>query len=125
MDGLARAGRGDGDCRAGDGVTESVGDGAQTRIIAEQLFATWKAQQELEAKATRRWLGGNVAGWLASLSVIVGAIVAGASTYDLASDANARSVRNENTIATMKADNGDRLARIETKIDLMMEDRKK
>lgn len=106
-------------------MPNSAGDSTQTRIIAEQLFATWKAEQEIEAKANRRWLGGNVAGWIAALVAIIGAIAAGANTYDLAADANARSVQNENAISAMKADNGDRLARIETKIDLMMEERKK
>ena len=100
------------------------GNEAQVRVIAEQLFETWKTQQELEAKAHRRWFGGNVAGWITALVVIVGVIATGANTYDLAVDANARSIRNETAIATMKADNSDRLARIETKIDLMMEERK-
>lgn len=106
-------------------MPDSIGSAAQTRLIAEQLFATWKAEQEIEAKATRRWLGGNVAGWIAAMIAVVGAIAAGANTYDLAADANARAIQNENTITAMKADNGDRLARIETKIDLMMEERKK
>jgi hypothetical protein len=101
------------------------GNDVQSRIVATQLFDAWKAEQELDAKATRRWLGGNVAGWIAAVAVVVTAIAAGGRTYNLASDAYARTIQNENTIATMKADNGDRLARIETKIDLMMEERKR
>ncbi len=101
----------------------SSGNEAQVRAIAEQLFETWKADQDRAAKENRRWFGGNIAGWLGALAVLVSAIAVGAKTHDLANDANARSIANERSIASMKADTSDRLARIETKIDLLMETR--
>jgi hypothetical protein len=106
-------------------MAEDVGNAALVRAVAIQLFDVWKAEQANEAKETRRWFGGNVAGWTATVFLIGGAIAAVATTFDLADDANARSLRNESSIAALKADNGDRLARIETKIDLMMEERKR
>lgn len=92
----------------------------QVRIIAEQLFETWERKQAREAKETRRWFGSSVPGWLAAGGLIVSVILAGGYTHVLATDANARSLKNENSIATLKADNSDRLARIETKIDVLM-----
>ena len=100
------------------------GNDAQVRAIAEQLFATWKVDQERELKHTRRWFGGNLAGWLGAGALAVSAIAASAKMHDLADDANARSISNEQSIATIRADASDRLARIETKIDLMMEERR-
>jgi|GEM_PF-6661875 hypothetical protein len=90
------------------------------RIIAEQLFETWERKQAREAKEARRWFGGNIGSFIGALAIVVSAIVAGARTHNLASDAHERSLRNETAIATLKADNSDRLARIETKIDLIM-----
>lgn len=97
----------------------------QVAAIIERCIVAVDEKRRLEAKETRRWFGGNVSGWVAVLVLVVGAIVAGNNTHNLASNANARSIRNENAITALKADNGDRLARIETKIDLMMEERKK
>ena len=93
----------------------------QVRAIAEQLFETWKREQAREAKETRRWFGSSIPGWLGAIGLIVSVILAGGYTHVLATDANARSLKNENSIATLKADNSDRLARIETKIDVLME----
>jgi hypothetical protein len=101
-------------------VPESAAQSEAVRIVAEQLFTVWKAEQEREAKANRRFIGSNLSGWLAAFVIFVGGITAGVSTYNLAQEANARSVRNETAITVLKADNGDRLARIETKIDMMM-----
>ena len=99
------------------------GNEAAVRKVATQLFAIWAEEQEREAKERRRFFGSNIAGWVSVTVVVVGTIIAGASTYNLALEANARSLRNETSIATMKADTSDRLARIETKIDLMIEER--
>lgn len=105
-------------------MSDSLGDAAQVRKISQQLFDTWKAEQRLEDKERRRWFGGSVGGWLASAAILIGAIAAGANTYDLAVDANARSIRNEHSIGVMKVENSDRLGRIETKIDIMLEERR-
>lgn len=106
-------------------MTDGTGNTEMVRIIAEQLFETWKSEQAREAKETRRWFSGNLGNWLGAAVVVGTFIVTASNTYNIASSANARSIRNENAITAMKADNGDRLARIETKIDLMMEERKK
>ena len=107
-------------------MPENAAQSEAVRQVAEQLFDTWKAQQEREAKREaedeRRWLSGNVAGWLGAIVTIVAGIVGGANLFDLANDANARSLRNENAITTMRVDNSDRLARIETKIDQLVKD---
>lgn len=97
------------------------GNAAQTRALAETLFDTWKAQQDRE---TKRWFGSKLPGWIGAIGLIISAILAGGYTHILATDANARSIKNETAISTLKADNGDRLARIETKIDLLMESRR-
>lgn len=102
-----------------------VGNDSQVRIIAEQLFEIWKAEQEREARENRKWWQSNASGWISGIIAVGAIIFGGADLYNLASDANARSLTNENAIASLKADNGDRLARIETKIDLMMEERKR
>lgn len=104
-------------------MAESAAQAETVRIIAEQLFATWKAEQEREAKANRRWFGNNISGWVSVTVVVVGTIIAGSSTYNLALEANGRSLKNEAAIAQIKADTGDRLARIETKLDLIIGER--
>lgn len=106
-------------------MPDGLGNSEMVRVIAEQLFQVWAAEQAREAKETRKWYQSNAAGWLAGLAIIVGAIITGNNTYNLADTANARSLRNESALTAMKANSGDRLARIETKIDLMMEERKR
>lgn len=106
-------------------MTEGIGNAAQTRIIAEQLFEVWKAEQEREAREGRRWWQSNAASWLGGVALLVGLIAGAVNVRSMAQDARDLSTKNEAAIAAMKADNGDRLARIETKIDLMMEERSK
>lgn len=106
-------------------MADGLGNQSQVRVIAEQLFEVWKAEQARDAKETRRWLGGSVSGWVATLAIVSTAIGTAFSTYDLASDANARSIKNENAIVNMRVSNSDRLARIETKVDRILEERSK
>lgn len=106
-------------------MSDGVGNSAQVRVIAEQLFEVWKTEQAREAKETRRFFGSNIGGWVAMLVLIGTGIATASNINNLASDANARSIKNENAISQMKTANSDRLARIETKIDLMMEERKR
>jgi hypothetical protein len=103
-------------------MSDGAGNAAQTRIIAEQLFEVWKAEQAREAKDNRRFLGSSIPGWVATLVVIGTAIGTAFSTYDLAADANERSIKNENAIVQMRVSNSDRLARIETKLDRILEE---
>lgn len=105
-------------------MPDGTGNTEMVRVIAEQLFATWKSEQEREARDHRRWFGGNVGGWVAVLVAVVTAIVAGGDVYNLAGDANARSLANERAIVQMRVSNSDRLARIETKLDRILEERK-
>lgn len=101
-------------------MPDGSGNDAQVRIIAEQLFEVWKTEQARIAKERGRWFGSNIAGWVSVTVMVIGTIVAGAGTYDLALDASERSIKNESAIAAIKADTGDRLARIETKLDLII-----
>jgi hypothetical protein len=101
-------------------MPEGTGNEAQVRIIAEQLFEVWKTEQARIAKERGRWFGSNIAGWVSVTVVVIGTVAAGFGTYNLALDASARSIKNESAIATIKADTGDRLARIETKLDLII-----
>ena len=104
-------------------MPESAAQAEAVRKIAEQLFEVWKSEQEREAKENRRWFGKNISGWLSIAVVVVGTIIAGSSAYNLAFEANNRSLKNEAAIAQIKADTGDRLARIETKLDLIIGER--
>lgn len=101
-------------------MPDNASQSETVRLIADQLFETWERKKEREAKETRRWFGSNVGGFIGAILIVVSAIVAGARTHNLAAEAHERSLRNETAITTMRADNSDRLARIETKIDLIM-----
>lgn len=106
-------------------MPDGLGNQSQVRVIAEQLFEVWKADQAREARENRKWYQSNFAGWVATI-VLLGGLVAGAvDVRGMATDARDLSARNEAEIAQMKANSSDRLARIETKIDLMMEERKR
>lgn len=104
-------------------MTEGIGNAEQVRAVAEQLFDIWKAEQARDQKDRHRWFGGNIAGWAAMLGMAATVIATFVDVRAIAVSASSRSIQNENAITAMKADNGDRLARIETKIDLMMEER--
>jgi NADH:ubiquinone oxidoreductase subunit 6 (subunit J) len=99
-----------------------VGNEEQVRIISEQLFATWETKQARKEKEARRWWQSNAGGWVAILIVAVSAIVTASNINTIATDANARSIKNESAINDMRAQNADRLARMETKIDRLLED---
>lgn len=106
-------------------MPDGLGNQSQVRTIAEQLFEVWKAEQDREAKEARRWWQSNATSWFGAMVVVCGFIAGAVNVRSMAQDARDLSTKNEAAIAAMKADNGDRLARIETKIDLMMEERKK
>ncbi len=104
-------------------MPENAAQSEQVRAVAEQLFTVWKEQQKRESEETSRWYKSNVAGWVGAVIAIVIAIGAGFDIRNLATDANARSLRNEAAITTMRVDNSDRLARIETKEDQLVKDK--
>ena len=99
------------------------GNEAQSRVIAKQLFDVWSTKQAEINKENRRWFGNNLPGWISAVFVILGTLVAGVTTLNKAIEANDRSLKNEASIAAIKADTSDRLARIETKLDLIIEER--
>jgi hypothetical protein len=100
-----------------------VGNETQTRIIAEQLFAIWKAEQGEDAGKQR-------ASWPAWLGVLLAACALIFSAGSLRSDVATAAVRidklEERADSQDKATAQitDRLARIETKLDLVLESRK-
>ena len=99
------------------------GNAAQVRVVAEQLFEIWKSEQAKEGVKQR-------ASWPAWLGVVlaVGGIVfsAGGRSSDMAA-ANTRIEKLEHRadgLEREKAQILDRLARIETKLDVVLEQRK-
>lgn len=101
------------------------GNDAQVRAIAKQLFSIWETEQADKAKQARRWWQSNASGWVTIGVVVVGLIVTANNINNIATDANARSLKNEAAINNMRAENADRLARIETKVDRLLEDQGK
>ena len=93
-----------------------VGNPAQVRIIATQLFEVWKEDQGRQRASWPAW-GGLV------LSLIGVVFVAGSLTQDVAT-ANDRSSKNERRIEVLERDRA-ALARIEAKVDVLMEERAK
>lgn len=92
------------------------GNETQSRVIAKQLFSVWAAEQD---SRTRRWLNGSVPAWVACL-LSVATLIWGAAV--LASDV----AENRRRIELVEADKvGERLARIETKLDQLMAEREK
>lgn len=106
-------------------MPNGAGNDSQVRIVAEQLFEVWKAEQAREAKESRRWWQSNAAGWVGLAILAIGAIATASDIRNLASDANARSIKNESDIVVMRVNNSDRLARIETKVDRLLEEQAK
>lgn len=100
-----------------------IGNSEQTRIVAEQLFAVWEEKQRRAEKESRRWWQSNASGWVAMFVLAVGAIAAASNIQNIASAADARSIKNERDIDEMRVVNADRLARIETKVDRLLEDK--
>lgn len=100
-----------------------IGNEAQTRVIAEQLFDVWKAEQAST-------VGKQRASWPAWLGVALSAIAIVFSAGSLRSDVATAAIRIDKL--EQRADGQDkataaitdRLARIETKLDLVLESRK-
>lgn len=99
------------------------GNAAQVRAVAEQLFAVWKAEQGDQATKQR-------ASWPAWLGVVLAACGLIFSAGSLRSEVATATVRidkleeradgQDKAVAQIT----DRLARIETKLDLVLEHRK-
>lgn len=102
-----------------------TGNDTQVRVIAEQLFETWKIEQAREAKESRRWWQSNAGGWVGLAVLIITAVAGASNIHSLAEAADTRSRDNEREIAVMRVTNADRLARIETKVDRLLEEQVK
>ena len=98
-----------------------LGNGEQTRIIAEQLFAVWDEKQKRAEKESRRWWQSNASGWFAIAVILIGAIVTASNIQSTATAADVRSKNNEAAIIEMRVTNADRLGRIESKVDRLLE----
>lgn len=100
-----------------------LGNETQTRVIAEQLFAVWKAEQNSEGTKQRA----SWPAWLGVLLAIVGIIFSAGS---LRSEVAANTIRVDKVEERLDnqdksiAQITDRLARIETKLDLALEHQK-
>lgn len=105
-------------------MTDGIGNSETVRIIADQLFDIWQERQAREARENRKWWQSNAAGWVSIGVVVFGLIAAASNIHNIATDANARSIKNEADIVAMKVSNSDRLARIEEKVDRILEERK-
>ena len=106
-------------------MTQGAGNEEMVRVVAEQLFKTWKSEQEREAKDSRRWWQSNAAGWGGLAVLIISLVLAANNISTIANSAEARSIQNTDAIIAMRVSNSDRLARIETKVDRILEDRQK
>lgn len=88
----------------------------QTEIILDHAWDTWEARQGKRRASWPAW-----AGFLLSAAVVI--FTAGILRGDVA-NANDRSIKNENRIEVLEADRA-AIARIEAKVDILMEERKK
>ncbi len=109
-------------------MTEPTNDAdpVMARVIARQLFQTWKEEQALDAKETRRWLGGSAPAWIAMVVTILTAAFVGGVVRAEISDATDTIEKHEQRLDandTKIADIKERLVRIETKIDQIRSDR--
>lgn len=100
-----------------------TGNAAQTRVIAEQLFAVWKAEHEREGSKLRA----SWPAWLSlGLAIVTMIFAAGSLRSEVVTNATRitkveeRLDNQDRAIALIT----DRLARIETKLDLVLEQRK-
>lgn len=100
-----------------------TGNAAQTRVIAEQLFAVWEAKRASENTKQRAswpaWLG--LALTIITLIFSAGSLRSEFATQDTRiSKVEERLDNQDRAIALIT----DRLARIETKLDLALDQRK-
>lgn len=106
-------------------MPESNGNAVQTRALAQTLFDTWKADQDLSSK--RRILGGSIPAWVAC-ALSIGTLIWGAAVISSDVSENRRRIEAVESQQMQQARDDqasrDRLARIEAKIDVLMGERK-
>lgn len=86
----------------------------QTEIILDRAWETWEARQGKRRASWPAW-----AGFLLSAAVVI--FTAGVLRGDVA-NANDRSIKNEKRIEILEGERAT-LARIEAKVDILMEER--
>lgn len=92
------------------------GNAATVRLIAGQLFEEWETRQGKQRASWPAWIGLGV-----SLAAMI--FAAGVLRSDVAA-ASDRSIKNERRIEALERDRA-ALARIEAKVDVLMEERKR
>ncbi len=100
----------------------------QSRVIAKQLFDTWKAEQELESDRAQGFLGGSWPTW-AALILSIGAIIWAGGGQQRQNDEQDRRLDAIEDRQLQQATDAQqvlqRLASIEAKLDLITEERRK
>lgn len=92
------------------------GNKSQVRIIAGQLFEEWETRQGNKRASWPAW-GGLI------MSILGMAYIAGSLVGDVA-EANTRSIENRQKIEALERQSS-AIARIEAKVDILMEERKR
>lgn len=92
------------------------GNLTQTEMILDRAWETWEAKQGKKRASFPAW-----AGFLLSAGAVI--FTAGVLRGDVAT-ANDRSIKNEKRIEFLEGERA-ALARIEAKVDILMEERKK
>ena len=92
------------------------GNAATVRIIAGQLFEEWETRQGNKRASWPAWFG-------LGISIAAMIFAAGVLRSDVAA-ASDRSIKNERRIEALERDRA-ALARIEAKVDILMEERKR
>ena len=95
------------------------GNAAQVRIVAHQLFEVWKAEQGKQRASWPAWVGCA----LGVFGVIFSAGILQANQTTAAADIKRLEARADAQDKNANQSN-DRLARMETKLDLLLEKRK-
>lgn len=97
-------------------MPDGLGNQTQVRVIAEQLFDIWDEKQGKRTASWPAWFG-------VGMSVAAMIYTAGILTGDVA-EANTRSVENRQKIEALERQSS-AIARIEAKVDILMEERKR
>jgi hypothetical protein len=106
-------------------MPDGAGNETQVRAVAEQLFSTWAAKQELENKR-RNLIYGSLPAWIACILSVIAVLWQAAITTQRVNE-NTRRVE-QLEILQREQDRSDKatiqqLARIEAKVDLVIGER--
>jgi len=100
------------------------GNAAATRKVADQLFDAWSEKRDRDEGNKRRALAGSAPAWGGLLLAVLGIIWGAAVLSRDVNDHTRRIVEIENEQRTQATDNRqviERMARIEAKLDIVLE----